>query len=143
MTSVSDWVWMPHPGHFICAQDCKFHLNTYVNGYIVSTVGEFLPDSSVREIFAESRGIKLKGKGDERKHDYLKKIGFEEIGCERKYETMVFTGKKAEVSPCSSCCPYIVDEYRELDMKGYNDPGKAYRGHIEMCKKWSMTPSLS
>ena len=61
-----DWLWMPHPGHFICAYDCRFRLNTYVNGFIVSTVGELV----------------LNGK-------------IEEIGSGRLYETMVFKAKKS------------------------------------------------
>ncbi|MCH7681711.1 hypothetical protein IID10_20485 [candidate division KSB1 bacterium] len=39
MTNKKDWIWMPHVAHFICGKDCKFHLATYFNGYIVSTIG--------------------------------------------------------------------------------------------------------
>lgn len=53
-----DWIWMPHPAHFICSDHCRFVLATYVGGYIVSTVGEHVPDSATREIIAESRGVK-------------------------------------------------------------------------------------
>lgn len=124
---------MPHPGHFICARDCKFFLNTYVGGYIVSTVGEMFPDAPVREIFARSRGIKLEGIGDARLHDYMKKIGFEEIGFGRKYETMVFKAGKSK----DKCCPFTATNYSELDCDGYNSAGDAYKGHLAMCKKWS------
>ena len=96
------WIWMPHPGHLIVARDCKFSLNTYVGKYIVSTVGEYLPDYQVREIFAESRGITLVGKGEARLADYMKKIGYETIGSDRKYETMVFHAKKSD----DKCCPF-------------------------------------
>jgi hypothetical protein len=29
------------PGHFIAADSCRFHLHTHVNGYCISTVGEY------------------------------------------------------------------------------------------------------
>jgi hypothetical protein len=128
-----DWVWMPHPGHFICARDCRFHLNTYVGGYIVSTLGEYLPDESVREIIAESRGIKLKGLGDYRRADFLKKHGYEKIGADRLYETMVFKAKKSKVK----CCPYEMASGSDVDFEGYNTATDAFKGHIEMCKKWA------
>lgn len=57
--SRQDWIWQPHAGHFIGGRYCKFFLNTYVNGYIVSTVGEYFPDSRIREIYAMSRGVKV------------------------------------------------------------------------------------
>ena len=123
---------MPHPGHFICSQDCQFFLNTYVGSYIVSTVGEYFPDDGVREINAECRGIVLKGRGDERRADYMEKIGYKEIGCGRKYETFVFKAGKSK----HKCCPYEAISFLEIDSNGYNDPGDAYIGHYAMCKKW-------
>lgn len=126
------WIWMPHPGHLIVSRDCRFHLNTYVGGYIVSTVGEWLPDSEVRDILAKSRGIVLKGIGDERRYDFMKKIGFEEIGLDRKYETMVFKAKRID----SECCPWGQSGH-ELDLCGYNEPEDATKGHMKLCKKWS------
>ena len=122
----ADWVWMPHPGHLVVSRDCKFHLNTYVGGYIVSTVGEYLPDSQVREILAKSRGIELSGR-------WLKKNDWEEIGSGRKYETMVFPAKIAE----DKCCPFFAYDWSTLDFDGYNDAGEAFAGHQKMCKKWA------
>lgn len=55
-------IYMPHAGHFILGHRCAFKLNTYVNGYIISTVGELL------------------------NNDWK----YENIGFENKYETMVF-----------------------------------------------------
>jgi hypothetical protein len=46
------WVWMGHSGHFILGSSCRFHLNTYVGRYIVSTVGELWNDTAVRRIHA-------------------------------------------------------------------------------------------
>lgn len=130
-----NWVWMPHPGHFICARDCKFFLNTYVGGYIVSTVGEMFPDSPAREILAASRGVVLEGIGDDRRYDYMKKVGFEQIGCERLYETMVFKASGAKEK--DSCCPYRVSDHSSLDMVGYNTPEEAFKGHMKLCAKWA------
>ena len=126
------WAWMPHAGHFICAKYCRFHLNTYVGGYIVSTVGEYVPDSEVREIFATARGISLEGRGDERLADYMEKIGYEELGYQRLYETMVFKAKKSD----NKCCPYTASNWMEEDTEGYNTAEDAYKGHLRMCKKW-------
>lgn len=133
----SEWVWMPHPGHLIVALDCRFHLNTYVGGYIVSTVGEYLPDSAVREIFAQSRGVTLEGRGDSRRYDYMKKIGYEKIGWDRLYETMVFPAKSNQ-DDGKHCCPWLAADWSELDTRGYNDSEAAARGHLEMCEKWAV-----
>ncbi len=137
------WVWMPHPAHFICSRDCKFHLATYVPrpdggiGVIVSTVGEYLPDSAVREIFAQSRGIALEGKGDARYADYMQKIGYEDLGWKRKYETMVFRAKRREDAEDARCCPWEIESGRDIDMEGYNTAGDAYAGHMTLCEKWA------
>lgn len=127
------WIWMPHPAHLIVSQDCRFHLATYLpTGHIVSTVGEWLPDAGAREIFADTKGIKLKGKGDERRYSFINQHGFVEIAAGRKYETMVFTAKAG-----NDCCPWQVANHEELDCAGYNDAGEAYRGHLAMCEKWA------
>lgn len=134
----SKWIWMPHPGHFICASDCKFFLTTYVNGYIVSTVGEMFPDEQVREIYAKSKGITLEGMGDARRFDFMKKHGFVEIGLDRLYETMVFTARKApDEEKDGQCCPFRMVSGAELDLAGYTTATEAYRGHLEMCARWA------
>ena len=128
-----NWIWMPHHGHFICGSHCRFKLNTCVGKYIVSTVGEWVPDSQIRDMFAKIRGIELVGQGDAREADWLTKAGFEDIGVGRKYETMVFRSKKST----NGCCPYEMAKGRELDFKGYNKAEDAYKGHMELCQKWS------
>jgi hypothetical protein len=135
MTTKADWVWMPHAAHFILGHKCRFHLATYIPGQdvIVSTVGEYFPDEGVRETIAKSRGVILKGRGDEREHDYMQRIGFEKIGCDRIYETMVF-----KAVPGEKCgCAFVAADGSELDFHGYNDAEAAYAGHIELCEKWS------
>ena len=87
------WVWMPHAGHFILRHRCQFHMNTCVGEHLVSTVGELVMDSHAREALAISRGVVLEGVGDARERDYMRKIGFEDIGLGTKYETMVFPSK--------------------------------------------------
>lgn len=129
----SKWIWMPHPGHLIVANNCRFVLNTYVGKHIVSTVGEYLPDYEVREIFAQSRNITLKGKGDERQADYMKKIGYEDICLDRKYETMVFSAKKSK----DKCCPYMMKNANDVDFDSYNSAADATIGHYKMCDKWT------
>lgn len=130
------WVWMPHPAHLCVAQDCRFFLATKVGKYIVSTVGEYLPDVGIREIFAKSRGVKLEGMGDARRADYMKKIGYEDIGFGRKYETIVFPASKPSKSGCKAC-PYVISSGRDFDMKGYNTAEEAYKGHMALCAKWA------
>lgn len=135
MIDEKEWVWMPHAVHFIFGDECRFRLNTRVGDYIISTVGEYLPDAPVREILAQCRKIDLEGIGDERVSNYMKKIGCEDIGFNRKYETMVFYSKPSENN--DSCCPWEAVRSAELDMIGYSDPGEAYRGHLEMCRKFA------
>lgn len=130
---------MGHPAHFICARDCKFFMATKVGKYIISTVGEYLPDYQIREIYADSRGIELKGKGDARLADYMKKIGFEDIGLDRKYETMVFKAVKSETKGKHACpgCPFQIESGSNLDEEYYNTAKDAYEGHYKLCNKWA------
>ena len=133
----ADWIWMPHPGHLIVASDCRFHLCTCVGDFLVSTVGEWLPSEGAREILARSRGIVLEGKGDAREADYLQKLGFEQIGAGRKYETMVFKARRGGQEGDCPCCPWLMADASELDARGYNDPEEARLGHLALCAKWA------
>jgi hypothetical protein len=65
----------------------------------------------------------------------VEEIGFEEVGCDRLYETMVFP---AMPSTTCACCRFVPANFGELDMRGYNDPGDAYRGHLKLCEEWSV-----
>lgn len=130
------WKWFGHAGHFICGQWCRYHLVTQIGPWLISTVGEYVPDEGSREILAECRGIVLEGKGDARLADYMKKIGFEDIGMDRKYETMVFKAGPACVSETCGCgLPSICGS--ELDFRGYNVAGDAAKGHMALCLKWA------
>jgi len=140
MIPVSEWEWFGVSGHFICGLDCRFHLATLVGKYWISTVGEYLPDYQLREILAESRGIVLEGSGDHRLSDYLEKIGYEDVGFGRKYETMVFpllTDARCDNEEC--CCgqPIDIDFSEELFVRGYLRRGEATLGHMETCRNFS------
>ena len=130
---------MPHAGHFICGDKCQFSLNTYVGKYIVSTVGELWFERSSREIRAsvydkkwleENQSLK----GDNFDYAYFKRFGFEEIGCGRKFETMVFKAVKTK----DKCCPYRMVSGEDTDFRGYNTRDEATVGHYKLCKKWSV-----
>lgn len=132
------WVWMPHAGHFILGSQCRFRLNTYVNGYIISTVGEYVPDSEVRRIFRKSRGWDTYLIGDAEEVDFIKRTGGakgfgEEIGLDRKYETMVFKAKRSKYK----CCPWEMENPSSLDMDSYNLSADAYAGHLKMCARYA------
>ena len=129
-----DWIWMPHAAHFIMANRCEFHLATYVGGYIVSTVGELMPDETVREIHAEVYGIKLEGRGEARERDFRKKCGFMEVGLHRLYETTVF---RAEPNDAQKCCPFTIESPKSVDFRGYNTADDATAGHYDLCTEYS------
>jgi hypothetical protein len=132
-----EWEWFGAAGHFICGSKCRFHMATAVGPYLVSTLGEYLPDSNVRDILAESRGIVLEGKGDYREASWMEQAGFEQIGAGRTYETMVFKATQRCDSPECGCGMPRPDDHMELDAQGYNHPGEATRGHYAMCEKWA------
>ena len=138
-----EWEWFGSAMHFICGQDCRFHLGTLVGPWVVSTVGELLPDSNSWDIYADTKGVKLEGRGDARRYDFLNKVGYVEVGSGRKYETMVFraTGKRCDADECH--CQQPEWSGSELDTDGYNERGDAQRGHYAMCEKWASRPPES
>ena len=88
----------------------------------------------MREVFNQTRELKLEGKGDAKLADFLKKNGFEELSFGRTYETMVFRAIKDKKN---KCCPYAMQTPTDLEMNGYNSAEDAYKGHLKMCRKWS------
>lgn len=142
--SPDQWEWFGSPGHLIVAEDCRFHLCTKVGPWLVSTVGEWLPDSSSWHIYAESRGITLADRGDAARADFKNKIGYIEIGSGRKYETMVFrlSDERCTAEGCECGMP-VVHEWGEIDSDGYNLRGDAQRGHYAMCERWAARPEGS
>ena len=133
-----NWIWMPHPAHFICGDHCRFKLATYVGKYIVSTVGELWPERSTREIHAQVCNLKWlqenKSKlGDDFDFAYFKEFGYETLGVDRTYESMVFIAEKSK----NKCCPYRIIVEKEVDFGAYNSEVEAVKGHYKLCKKWS------
>lgn len=141
----SQWIWMPHPGHFIAANDCNFRMNTYVNGFIISTVGELKMQLLFRvEEIQDLESIKkssadLLGRNRRQPKELYEGLKipdlldeYDDIGCFALYETMVFTAKKNE-STQYFCCPYEMGD-DDLYTRHYNDPGDAYKGHLKMCE---------
>lgn len=132
--------WFGHAAHFICGRWCRFHLATQVGRYLVSTVGEYWPGRSSREIHAKVHdpawlAENVHRKGDDFDAAYMKRFGYEEIGYERTYETMVFkAGKPCRSKDCGCGLPAI--NGNELDFTAYHDAGSATAGHRRLVAKW-------
>jgi hypothetical protein len=103
-------VWMPHAAHFIGASSCEFRLATYVNGYTVLTVGEYVPRSSGQ---------------------------VEELGFGRTYEMMVFEARRSEEPGHCEACPWCIRCQQRSRDGGYNDAKSAFEGHLALCSKWA------
>lgn len=139
--SKADWVWMPHAGHLIISHQCRFHVATKVGNYIVSTVGEWWPERPAREIHAKIHDPQwlagnIHRRGDDFDAAYMERFGFETVGYDRIYESMVFKAMPSE----HVCCPWRIESGENIDGCGYNDAGEAYRGHLELCEKWEGEP---
>lgn len=138
-----NWTWMPHAGHYILGDRCRFVLNTHVGGYIVSTIGELQQDEIIKRIHAETHdqvyGTKWYAENKQLRGDnfaaaYFKEYGWGDLGAgERKYETMVFKAKKSNVG----CCPFEMVSGEDVDFVGYESAEDARKGHMELCEKWS------
>lgn len=101
-------------GHLCVSRYCQFHLCTSIlrddAHVLISTVGEYLPGE----------------------YDYMRKLGYEDIGMNRKYETMVFTAGE----PCECGCGMPETNGHEIDFDAYNDAQSANAGHARIVKKW-------
>lgn len=139
------WKWYGNAGHLCVGYDCRFHLCTKVGPWLVSTVGQYWPSRSSREIHASIYDPKWLSenkalRGDYFEAAYMKRFGFEEIGAGRTFETMVFrAGEVCKAKGCACGMPTTVGG--ELDFAGYNDAGAATTGHMAMCAKWSKRPA--
>ena len=60
----------------------------------------------------------------------------EDVGYNRKYETMVFRMKGRCDSPKCGCGAPLI-EPSEIDSDVYNLPGPAREGHMKMCHTWA------
>lgn len=138
----SEWKWFGNAGHLCVGQWCRFHLCTQVGKYLVSTVGEYWPERSVREIHAHvhdprwlaNNSLRM---GSDFDSAYMKRFGYEEIGSGRKYETFVFkAGEPCQTKECGCGLPSINGD--ELDTLVANEAGEATRNHREMCQKMAV-----
>jgi hypothetical protein len=120
--SRDQWEWFGNAAHLITGRWCRFHLATKVGPWLVSTVGEYVHPRH--------------GMGSEQKEAEWEKENWpgENIGLDRKYETMVFRAGE----PCSCGCglPRAVD-WDELEICGYNDAKAAREGHLRLCEEWA------
>jgi hypothetical protein len=125
MIPASKWKWFGGVGHFICGRWCRFHLCTQVGPWLISTVGEYVhPQHSNGSETTEALWLQANWPG-------------EDIGCDRKYETMVFrAGKPCKAKKCGCGMPVLAPA-QELDGLGYMTAGEATKGHMELCMKWS------
>ena len=98
-----------HAQHLVVGSRCEFFKGTVVNGkYLVSTVGEYrrVPDGE-----------------------------FEEVGCDRLYETMVFRVDDPGNEHSPDCCAGVED-WTELQMRGYKTRAEAEAGHEAAVREW-------
>lgn len=123
--SPSEWEWFGHAGHFICARWCRFHLCTKVGPYLVSTVGEYVPlHEAGNSEQAESEWLAVNAPG-------------KDIGCGRKYETMVFkAGEPCDSTDCNCGMP-MPETWSELDMLPANNAGDARDNHMVLCEQYA------
>lgn len=118
----SDWQWFGDPGHFLCARWCRYHLCTLIGKYLVSSVGAYVhPCHSGGREATEAKWLADNWPG-------------EDIGNGRKYETMVFlAGERCTAEGCDCGLPQITGS--EILSAGYNTPGDANAGHLELCNR--------
>jgi len=108
----NNWLWIGHAGHLCVSNSCRFHLNTFVGEFIVSTVGEYYPANEKE----------------------MQTIG---VGNKSFYETMVFEARKSK----EVCCPFEAYG-EELECIRYSTAGQAQKGHLKLCKKWAELKKL-
>ena len=116
------WEWYGTAGHFICGRWCRFHLLTKVGPYMVSTVGQYVhPRHSGGNEKTEAEWLDKNWPG-------------EDIGYQRKYETMVFNVSEARCQePGCMCGQPMIEDWNKIEGQGYNDAKAATDGHNAMC----------
>lgn len=120
-------LWMPHPAHFIGAYECGFRLATYVNGYIISTVGEYAiygesPTKEQTKILKKIYGLKK----------------YSALGgdLDSFYETMVFDATENDDDE-SACCPYKITNTGEpVETYHYKTNKEATDNHMKLVEQY-------
>lgn len=107
MQSRSGWKWYGYAGHLTVGKRCAYHLCTRVGGFLISTVGHYLPRGS----------------------DKMEPIG---AGAEALFETFVFRceGEAEGGDP-------IIPSFEEIDGERYAQSIDAERGHYHFCEKYA------
>ena len=146
MIAREDWTWYGNAGHFICGHWCRFHLCTKVGPWLVSTVGQYWPERPVWEIHARVHDpVWLRAnahrKSDDFDHAYMQRFGFEEIGYNRTFETMVFKAGPPCTADGCECGQPTLESGMELDAAPANTAGEATRNHLRLCEEWAQKES--
>jgi hypothetical protein len=108
------WEWFGYPGHFICANDCRFRLCTKVGKFLISTVGDlhYSHDSGERRTLG--------------------------AGKDSFFETYVFkAGPRCSDEACGCKQPTI--DGSEIDGERCATAGEAQTLHIKYCEKYSQS----
>ena len=123
---IETWKWLGNPAHFICGRWCRFHLATLIGPWLVSTVGAFVhPRNSGGSEKTEDEWLAANAPG-------------ENIGYQRKFETMVFrAGKRCEAKGCDCGLPTLGGDGIELGCIGANTAGDATKAHMQLCLEWA------
>lgn len=120
-----EWEWYGMAAHFICGRWCRFHMATKIGHYAISSVGFYVPPHrSGSNERTEAEWLKANPLGDD-------------IGCDRKFETMVFGFKAYCDSLECNCGTPIIDASIEYDFAAANSIREARENHMKLCKKWA------
>lgn len=103
------------PGHFICANDCRYRRHTQVENYRISTVGDLYFD----------------------KDPTRKTLG---AGATSFFETLVFKLGPNFCDDNEGCKCREVTDWGEVDGRRYSTAGEAHQGHEEFVKKYEGKP---
>ena len=113
----SEWKWYGNAGHFCLGHECRFHLATEIEGYMISTVGEL-----VRSMFFHSSG------------------GYQEIGAGRLYETAVFElddpVQRCNAKICGGCGRPNPSNWNPIELVEANTAKEATDNHYMLCKNY-------
>ena len=105
-------IWHGQAGHFVCWRRCIWHLCTEVNGYVISTIGEFYPDMH---------------------YDNMGEMESLGLVPEQFYESGVF-----EVGGHCSCgCGQPLQSGSALYMNRYKTPLEARLEHMKLVEEYS------
>ena len=109
---MSEIIWHGQAGHFVCWRDCLWHLCSEVNGYVISTLGEYYRNRPQNQI------------GE------MERLGIEP---DSFYESMVFEVQ----GHCDCGCGHPKISGSSLDMNRYKTPLEARLGHMALIEEYS------